>query len=269
MRNFFKNHFSLLLFCAMLLLFNSCRVKKEGVIKHVPITIEDTTSINENAKAYLLSIQKNEIEYQWFAARLSVEYNDGKIEQSFNATLRMRKDSIVWLSLYGPFGIEGGRILITKDSLQIINRLSGEYSKRPLSSLKNYLPIQADLRQLQDFILGYCLKFDSKQISVRGIADSIVTIRQEDFNFQYDVHAFLQNYTIATSLLVDKMVKQQLDVTFDGYSEVAGKPFATTRNIIAKRQNDTLKLNLEFSKFRINEPLEFPFEISNNLKKVE
>jgi hypothetical protein len=65
------------------------------------------------------------------------------------------------------------------------------------------------------------------------------------------------------------MVKQQLDVTFDGYSEVAGKPFATTRNIIAKRQNDTLKLNLEFSKFRINEPLEFPFEISNNLKKVE
>src|SRR6516165_2254816 len=63
----------------------------------------------------------NYISFQTFSAKLNVDYIDADDKKyNVNATLRMYKDSTIWVSVNAIFGIEGLRALITKDSVKIL-----------------------------------------------------------------------------------------------------------------------------------------------------
>ncbi len=59
---------------------------------------------------------------------LSIKFSS-KIEEniSFNGNLRIKSDSIIWISLSSIFGIEVARIMLTPDSLKFIDRLQKKY----------------------------------------------------------------------------------------------------------------------------------------------
>lgn len=54
-----------------------------------------------------------------------VDYPEENI--SFNGNLRIKRDSIIWISLSSIFGIEVARIMLTPDSLKFIDRLNKKY----------------------------------------------------------------------------------------------------------------------------------------------
>jgi hypothetical protein len=53
---------------------------------------------------------------------LTTGSGDGK-NYDVNATMRMYKDSAIWLSANAVLGIEAMRVLITKDSVKLLNKL--------------------------------------------------------------------------------------------------------------------------------------------------
>lgn len=209
------------------------------------------------------------MDYDWFSSRIKVEYNDNNLSQDFTAAVRMRRDSVLWISLQGPFGIEGGRILITRDSILVVNRLSNEYLRQPISYLTKIMPMQTNLPQLQDFLLGYYLLFTGASPDYRGREDSLYLIHAESPQFSYHSSLYPQNYTLAKSVLTDKMLSQQMNVTFTGYSQEQGKPFSNERSIDIKQGTKLLSLHLVFTKIKVNEVLNFPFEIGAGMKEVD
>lgn len=211
----------------------------------------------------------NRIAYDWFATRIRIEYSDGKSEIDFTAVVRMRRDSVIWLSLQGPFGIEGARVLISPDTIRVVNHLSNEYAVQPVSSLTRMLPIQASIRELQDFILGYYLHLSGLTPQYRGMEDSLHLLQAESAQLLYRAFLYPQNYTMAKSLLTDKMAGQQMSITFGGYATEAGHPFSEDRTIGLKQGEQTYTLHLSYSKVRVNEPLDFPFEVSPGMKRSD
>ncbi len=252
-----------------LLFFSSCRTHHAvtGASQSSPTApaiqqgaIEDT--ILQRADA-------NRIPYEWFATRIRVSYSDGKSEMDFTAVVRMRRDSVIWLSLQGPFGIEGARVLITPDTVRIVNHLSNEYTALPVSSLSRMLPLQTGIRELQDFILGYYLHLSGLTPRYRGLEDSLRLIQSESAQLSYRAFLYPENYTMAKSLLTDKMAGQQMSITFGGYASEAGHPFSEDRTIGLKQGDQTYTLHLSYSKVRINEPLDFPFEVGSGMKRSD
>ena len=73
----------------------------------------------------------NKISFTTFSAKIDVDYQgtDGK-KYNVNANLRMYKDSVIWISVTGLFGIEGLRAYITKDSVKILNKLDKIYTSK-------------------------------------------------------------------------------------------------------------------------------------------
>jgi hypothetical protein len=228
----------------------------------------DTLAINNEAAKYIQKSRDNKIDYDWFSSRIKVEYNDNNLSQDFTAAVRMRRDSALWISLQGPFGIEGGRILVTRDSIFVVNRLSNEYLRQPISYLSKVMPMQTDLPELQDFILGYYLLFAGAAPDYRGMEDSLHLIQAESPQFRYRSSLYPQNYTLAKSVLTDKMLSQQMNVTFGGYSQEQGKPFSNERSIDIKQGTKLLNLHLVFTKIKVNEVLNFPFEIGTGMTEV-
>jgi hypothetical protein len=69
----------------------------------------------------LAKVDQNKIDFNTFSAKIKVDYTNSKGKQpNFIANIRMLKDSIIWVSLSNDIGIEGIRVLISKDSIKIL-----------------------------------------------------------------------------------------------------------------------------------------------------
>ena len=81
--------------------------------------------IKEYGADYLFQkLKENELHYDWFSAKFSLDLVMDKKKTSFNGQIRMQKDSVIWISMSPALGIEMARMIITTDSIKFINRLA-------------------------------------------------------------------------------------------------------------------------------------------------
>ena len=223
----------------------------------------------EASEPYLQRHYATMISYRQFATRVKLDYTSGGQAISFTAVVRLYVDSLVWLSLQGPFSIEGVRILVTKDSINMINKLSGEYLSQSISYLQQLLPIATDINTLQYFILGYHLPTAAAKPVYRGLEDSLCVIQSQSPAYRYTSWLAPQNYTMTKSLLIDQRQSRQMNLTFEHYILEQNRPFSSERSITIRQGNRVLGLSLSYGRVKIDEPLAFPFEIQPGMKRVE
>ena len=268
----YRHHTSLFLYTAILgfvVMATSCHVNKTAAgISAVARNI-DTTRYDDQALSVVKQSRENNIIFDQLSARVKIEYSDGSMSQDLSASVRMYRDSLIWLSLQGPFNIEGMRVLITRDSIFIINKLSNEYLHQPISYLMKVMPMQAGLTQMQDFLMGYYMLFADLVPEYRGLEDSLHRLQAQTAKFRYRSALYPQNYTLSQSLLTDLLLGHEMRVTFDGYTLEQGHPFSHDRTIDIHQGIRHINLHLAFVKMKINEPLNFPFDVDPAMKEVD
>lgn len=117
---------------ALLLLISSCTSKKK-----------------------LVSPMAHAANYEWMSAKMTMDIVAPGIElNNVTGSLRMRRDSTVWISAAAVMGIESIRALITQDSVVLINRLEQSYLAEPLSEVAAALRLPATLQESQSMLLG-------------------------------------------------------------------------------------------------------------------
>lgn len=87
------------------------------------------------------AVKAQQTDYETFSAKMAVKYEMGKQKFSTTAFLRMKRDSIVWISLRAPFGIEIVRIALQNNNFTLVNRLNSEYC---ISEINNILPYEVE-----------------------------------------------------------------------------------------------------------------------------
>jgi len=208
----------------------------------------------------------NETGYKTCSARARLSLDDGKAVQDFQAGIRMKKDTLVWMSVSGPMNVEGARILITPDTFQLLNKVTSEYAGHHFNYLTNWLLFPVSFPMLQQIIAGEKLDIREKA-STAVYQDSAFLIYCENDHLLEKIWVNSGNYTISKILLKDKLLSQQMSITFDSYNLLDGKPFSYHRDIEVNRDGATLKLTIDFTKVRLNEDLTYPFEVSGKYKR--
>lgn len=78
--------------------------------------------------------------FDWLTANLTIQAEiNGQSYNDLSGQLRMRKDSIVWLSVTATMGMEVLRAKISNDSVWILNRMEKTYLAEPVDSLAQQL----------------------------------------------------------------------------------------------------------------------------------
>src|SRR5258708_21624741 len=110
-------------------------------------------------------LAKNRIDFQTFSSKMKVHYEggDGK-DYEFNAFIHIKKDSLIWLSINLGLGIEAFRVLITPDSVKILDKLKKVARLRSVSYLQEEIHLPIDFRTLQDLLIGNPIYLDSSNI---------------------------------------------------------------------------------------------------------
>ena len=74
---------------------------------------------------YLYSkMLENHFDFQNVNAKFNISYQQDKDKTDLRGQLRIKNDSVIWISFSPALGIEGARILLTNDSVKFINRLT-------------------------------------------------------------------------------------------------------------------------------------------------
>lgn len=259
--------------------FSSCRStrKIQTAIsrKDTVVTVKaDTTqpasgkdSINLAANV-LAAMEKQYINFNTFSAKIDVDYvgGNGK-KENVNVKLQMQKDSIIWISVTGLFGIEGLRGVITKDSVKLINKLDKIYTVRSVAYLQEVTGLPLDLPILQNLLIGNPVFIADEKNTVTQTAGQLLLLSIGD-SFKNLLTLANDNYQLLHSKLDDIDVNRNrtCDLSYDNYENKKGVNFSTKRRITVSEKSK-LDIRLDFKSYTFNETLSFPFSVPRSYKR--
>ena len=265
----------LLLIISLTIFSTSCKSKKH-ILK---------TSIKEHGFSYLYAkMLDNQMEFDYLSAKFTLVYGQDKNTTNLRGQLRIKKDSLIWMSITPALGIEAARVMLTNDSIKFINRLNKTYFSGKYNLVDSLLKTTIDYSLLQSMLVGN----DLTQYDVNKFRSSVdnglyrMTIRE-----RRKIRKYIKLGEIDTRVLVQQIwlypdtyriaridVKEQgkdenskLQVYYNNYIEVDGQLFPSNIRIDITSQK-SISIDLDFNKTTINKPLNFPFRIPSKYEKL-
>jgi hypothetical protein len=257
-----------------IILFTACRGTKKintAINKRdtaVAIIIPQNSVDSAALRASILSkINANHIDFQWFNAKMKVDYEDASGKNTdFTANMRIRRDSVIWIQLTGLLGIEGFRVMITKDSVKLMNKLEKEIQYRSIAYLQDITKLPFDFRTLQDLLVGNPIYF-SNNISSFKQSENQLFVQSFGPLFKHLITLDTTNNNILHSKLDDADVARNrtADITFDDYEKKDGRAFSKDRQMTVIDKSK-LDIHMDFKQFEFDQPQTFPFSVPKNYK---
>jgi hypothetical protein len=217
----------------------------------------------------LNNLQSKRIDFKTFSGKIKVEYEDSHGKQpNITAYVRIIKDSLIWVSLYATvFNIEAYRIVITKDSVIVLDKINKEAQIRTFDYLEDVTGIPLDYHTMQDIIIGNPVFMDSNIVSYKRSCDRILlsTVGKyfKDLITLTNDSSLLLLHSKLDDVDVDR--NRTADLTYDDYDNKTGVNFSTYREITASEKNK-LDITLYYKQYDFNKDLSIPFGIPKNYK---
>ncbi len=212
-------------------------------------------------------VENKRIGFNTFSAKVKVSFEgkDGK-KNDFNAFIRLQKDSLLWVSINALLGIEAFRIMVTPDSVKMLNKLDKIAQLRSVSYLKEITKLPFTFNELQDLIVGNPIYFDNNIVSYKKEGE-LVTVLSIGELFKHLLTLNPRIYEILHSKLddVDAIRARTADITYGDYQSNGTKTFSTFRKITVSEKSK-LDIEMKYKQFEFNIPLNFPFNVPKNYK---
>lgn len=267
--------FSIILVIVVLIV-SSCRSTRK--IQSAIATKKDTLIVTPTTDPHADSIRfikntydqlvSNRIEFETFSAKINTDYqgSDGK-KYDVNVFIRMKKDSIIWVSVNGALGIEGMRVLIDKDSVRILNKLDKEYQVRSISYLQEVAALPLDLRTVQELIIGNPVFLDTNIVSYSTEGNTISLLNEGEW-FRHLLSMNNNDHLVLHSKLddIDPLRSRTCYLSYAEYETKDGRKFSTNRTI-SVTEKTKLDVKLNFKQYEFNETLSYPFSVPKNYKR--
>jgi hypothetical protein len=203
----------------------------------------------------------NDVDFQYLSSKAKIDYQAKDNFISATANIRICKDSIIWISLSPGLGIEAARLLVTKDSVLMIDKINKTYFEYDFISLSKKLDFNLNYHLIESVIIGNLIYPYEKEKLMRKT--STYAYGQSQGSFQFE------NYIGATSMKLEKIhvldTLSQNVVDYSDFQLVEEEIFPFQINAVlnyAKEDQTKTLVDILFKQHQIEEkPLKFPFNI--------
>jgi Domain of unknown function (DUF4292) len=249
--------------------------KKDTTAKNTVAVIDSSKLVDLHADSLKYinmlydHLQNSRIDFNTFSAKLRVHYegSDGK-DNELTAFIRIQKDKAIWISINATLlGIEVFRVLITPDSVKVLNKLDKIYQLRSVSYLQEISHLPFDFNVLQSVILGNPVYLDSNILYYKKDEQGISILCDGDV-FRNYLTLNKDDLTIKHSKLddADQLYARSCDLTYGEYEKNGSILFSAYRKI-SVAEKAKLDIEMNFKQYSFNDNLNFPFSIPKNYKR--
>lgn len=259
------------LFLLMIVLLPSACHRTKTITKSPsPIKQEVLTTappVDAKADALLKQLKNNELPFSELALKLKTKVSSPDLNQSFTTNIRWKKHEKIWMSM-SIIGIEGARVLITKDSIKIMDKINNRYILKPLSYIKEKTLVDLSFTDIENLLLGQLVFTDAGKAKYSENTTNI-NINADGVRFLSNV-VFDKNSKNPTGFLVtDKKYAQTIDVAQANYQMQLGKPFSMDRELKMKSGAASFEMIAKIQSIESKQNLEYPFYINPAFKIEE
>lgn len=257
---------------------SACRTTKKlqtAITKIDTALIPPKLEANPNAKEDSIrfinetfeKLRGNQIDFRTFSAKIKVDFEDKEGKKSdFTAFVRLRKDSIMWISINAILGIEAARVLITPDSVKVLNKLDHVYRLSSVGALQDIASVPFTFKELQNVIVGNPVYLDSNVssyikndkgislISLGEVFKQLLTVGN-DYNLQSAKLDDVDPTRARTCLVVYGDYEKKNNINFSKYRQIT---------VSEKYKVD---IQMDYKQYSFNEELGYPFSIPRNYKR--
>ncbi|MDW7692377.1 DUF4292 domain-containing protein [Flammeovirgaceae bacterium SG7u.111] len=209
--------------------------------------------------------QVNTVDYEYFSARGKVKFKEGLEETKGVAHVRMKSDSIVWMSMRTGTGIEGLRMVAYPDSIFIVDVIHKEYYAMSFASLSEKIKFDIDLKTIQSILTGNPILIPNRGVR-KSSSDKYLTLTQsiEDIKVQSKVliaNRRLENVNVSnTFTLISLLIDYKEFEDFDGVTF----PKKAMVHLKYPDASDKFDINIDIDYGKVvtsSTPLKFPLRI--------
>lgn len=214
-------------------------------------------NIDPKIQSILNTVANNELQFNFFYAKIKTKATLGNTKQTFTTQLRWHKNNKMWLSM-SIIGIEGARALINHDSIKILDRLNQRNILKPISYLQSKAHINLTYLDIEKLFLGQPVFFNKNKLELTETpTENILKYNDERFN---TIITLDKQHKIKNIFITDKLKNQTLLSEYNSYNLLNGKQFANERYIKIISGINTFELNMTFEDIDLGKNLSFPFE---------
>ena len=226
------------------------------------------TSCKDKLVSYKRDLTVDYFTFDYMAAKAKINYKDARQNLTATANIRMKKDSIIWMSI-SKIRVEAARILITKDSLFILDRLGKRYARKGFEALSKEFDFDINYNLVESVILGNLIyPYQRERLES---SEKYLYYDQRLAKFLFNNYIGVDTRKLEKLHVEDVDTKSTISVNYGDFKEVNAEilPFtiAASINYVEKtRQN--IAINIGFSKAEIaDEPLKFPFSTPSKYRR--
>ncbi len=239
--------------CIALLFISAtaCKTKK--------LATQNTAKIT--SKSPLAKITAAQINFNTFTTKAKTSLRlDGKEYPDVILNIRIKNNETIWVSATAYGLVEVGRVLITPDSIKILNKIQSEITLKPFAFIHNYTSNKINFATLQAILVGNPMPFVlSPQTQIK--TDTSGTILQglvDNLTYQTNYNKSLN---VVSALLNNVLASQKLEINYSQFTNLAGQVLPTQVNLNSSVSSKNITANMLYISQELNTPLDFPFNI--------
>ncbi|MCG8308660.1 MAG: DUF4292 domain-containing protein [Cytophagales bacterium] len=211
------------------------------------------------------NVNVEEIDFDYFLTRTKVRYAEGDKQVNGNANIRIKKDSLIWFSVSPSIGLEATRVLITKDTAIVINRMDKEYYVFNFDEISRYFNFKVDFDLIQSIILGNLARPIDRETQIAK-ENNYYMIKQKSGPLDIQSFVLVDNKKIETVLINEDATSNFMTLKYSEFKETSEFLFPKICHVNltykAKKGPLVTSINLQHNKAEISDkPLKFPFNI--------
>ncbi len=236
--------------------------------------IENPIQKEENPQQNNVSLPElpQKLSFKYFSSDTKIDFTDGSSEAKFKVGMRIRKDSLIWLSMRANVGVEGLRVLISKDSIQVIDYQEKTFRSLSFKDLSQEYGFELNYNLVQAILIGEMPieAFDKQKV----FQDSThYIVRQTESFLTLDNFLNKENLQLEKLYANDTQRGSQMELLYSNFIKLGEGLFPENSkvklNYFNRQGNYKISLDIDHKKTKIlDTPLEFPFRVPAKYKKM-
>jgi len=143
------------------------------------------------------SLMYKRLDYNWISYRATASISNFE-PKNLNVFMVNRKDSIIYITV-SKMGIEGGRLVLTPDSVKMLNHINSNYYVGNYSILEQLVGLRVDFYMIQSLLVGEDLPEHTKSF-IQASYGNFTTIDTLQFFQQADFVVPKENLQVNISV---------------------------------------------------------------------
>lgn len=257
-----------LVFFISLVILGSCRPIREAVIPDpTRRTLQET----------LAGMRQNETSFTFLSTRFSGSASIDGVNHNISGTLRIKSDSAIFVSVTPLLGIEIARLLVTPDTVKLVNRLDNTFYAGNMAVLNRMFGTYLDFQMLQSLMVGNDFShFSSDGFKASQENGNIILFsgnrypakNSDNHQFQHRLVINGETYRITENLLHETGPQRSLQVKYNGFSHIGDQLMPQEISMVFSDASGQTAVNLRFSRTVLNEERSFAFTIPNHYRQI-